>query len=173
MYATVKAKLQGEQQVAREAAKLSPLIEKHFKPFDGERALLKNGGRSAKFQKVIDAFRTDCASMTDARIIVDDNYSVAIKIDINQPDPEKPGSGTYYYYHTIYCGQIDKSFSNPTGIYTYEYKMQDVLDYAERVLSVSEKQIGIVAADIAAHKKAIERLQDSIPYQFRELINPR
>lgn len=159
----------GEQSLCREILKIIPLIEKHFKPYDGQRVSIQSG-RSAKFNKVCQAFREDCEAVTNARIIVDDNgYSLAVKIDINEPDPKREGCN--YFYHTIYFAEHKRINFAASPDMTYNYKPEDTRRYCDKVLKTTIKQIEKVKADIKRHKDAISKLESSIPYQFKDAVS--
>ena len=44
--------IEGERALFTEYAKIIPLIEKHFADFDGQRAIIASGDRSAKFARI-------------------------------------------------------------------------------------------------------------------------
>lgn len=169
-----KLKLTGEKKLAIEKLLIIPLIEKHFKPFSGNRASIKSGGRSAKFQQVVEAFRADCDGKTTARVIVDDShYSVWIKLDIQVMNEKRDHAA--YFNDSIYIGSLDNFAvgGNPTGIFTYEFKPEESSDYANKIIAVELADIEQAASEIKQRKAEIESIAESIPYALRELVNPK
>ena len=169
----------GEQSLSREILKIIPLIEKHFKPWDGERVAIKSG-RSAKFQKTVMAFYKDCAAVSDMRVIVDDNYSIWIKCDIHEKDKPLTGGGhtVNYFKRSFHIGTIDTgSFQhNATGIFTYEYKPDnpgETRDYCEKILNTSVEDLEKAKAYHKEALKAAEAARKSVPYCFAELFDNR
>ena len=153
---------QGEHILAREILKIVPLIEKHFKPFNGQRASIQSGD-SAAFRKVQKAFCDECATLTDMRIFVVSNaYSVYIKMDVHVNEPNTEHCN--YFEHGSYIAEgRDADFH-------YTFKPGSLIQMCNSILSVSVKDLESVKAEIEGLKGQIDRLENSVPYQFKSVI---
>lgn len=165
----IKTKHHGEQELARVVLSVIPLIEKHFSPFNGQRGRIASGS-SAKFNKVVQAFRDECEALTDARIWVkNDEYSCYINIDIHTPNPD--GVSCSYYKDYIYIGEY-KSLGNfeRSQDYSYTFKPDETRAACQRILDTSADDIEKAKEQIENLKDEIEKVQGSIPYTFRDCL---
>jgi hypothetical protein len=158
--------LHGEQSLAKEILKVIPLIEKHFKPFDGQKAAIVSGS-SAGFKKVKDAFRKDCEAVTNAHVFIDTNtYSIMAKFKINEPDPEKNHyGGCNYFEYSCFIGKFD-GFN-----YVYEFKANEAIERNREILSLTADKLYQAKSNIKRLTEKIETISNSFPYIFKDAIN--
>lgn len=160
----INIKFDGEQALAQEALKIIPLIEKHFKPFNGQRAHTKSQGTAAAFRKVVRAFQDEAATLTGARIGVDNRFqSVSIDIDINQPDPNSD-HGCNYFKTYMYCGEIKSG----EDTFSYEFDQAACEVPYNKILSITLGDIYAARKAAQEAHAALEVVKKSIPYIFSD-----
>jgi hypothetical protein len=168
---------EGEQALFIELLKIIPLVEKHFKPLDGERVSIQSG-MSAKYTKAASAFREECYEVVKAdprrfRIFADGNHlSVWIKADINLSDPDRPGTCNYFN-QGFHVGQVDSGSwqgTPATGAFTYEFKPEEFTDTCHKILDTSLEKLESIKDKISQAKKEIDQLLGSVPYQYKSVI---
>lgn len=165
MIYNAKDKYNGERDLAAEILKIIPLIEKHFKPFNGERALIQSG-RSAKFEKVCKDFRDECEKISDARIYVDGSmYSMHVNIDIHRPDTGKQSCS--YYKDYLHIARLDHD--NPQA-FRYTFKPEESIKVREAILSTDFSTLERINSEIKQKRDDISTLKSSIPYTFKSLV---
>ena len=157
----INLKHHGEQSLAAEILKIAPLIEKHFKPFEGEKVSITTGN-SAKFNKVCRAFYDEVTTISKARIYANvTRYSIWIKMDINEPSGDY---GCNYFDQSVYLAETkDNAFK-------YAFNRAGCESYCHKILNTSINDLEAAKATIAAKKKEISALVDSIPYAFHSLV---
>lgn len=166
----------GEQSLAGEVLKVLPLIEKHFKPFDGQRAAIQSG-RSAAFRKACKAFVDECAALSNMRVIVDDSsgLSVWLKFDINEKDKDLPGGGycVNYFKMNVYLGQIDTGNWQTAATNELKYQFEpDVLKTrCQRVRNITIEALEKVKAEAKQKRDELEALEDSVPSPFKGIFD--
>ena len=166
--------LKGEHDIAAIGLLLIPLIEKHFKPFDGERCKITSGARSAKFDKVCKAFQADAEKVTSARIWIDADYSASVRFDINQPD-NNTDCTVNYFKDSIYFGEVDTNsfMQTPTGNFTYKFNPSadnGLIERFESIQAVTFEQLMQAKDNVKQAKEALDSALASVPYAFKDLI---
>jgi len=165
----IKTKHHGEQALALVCLQVLSLIEKHYKPFDGQRGQIQDGS-SAKFIKVTKAFQQDCEKLTDARIWVkNDAYSVSINIDIHTPNPDNVSCS--YYKEYIYIGEY-KSLENfqRSQDFSYSFDKSATTKRLNRILKTTVKDIETAKDKIKKLDDEIDKARSSIPHTFRDCL---
>ncbi len=167
-------KLNGEHALATIGIELLPLIETHFKPFDGQRAILASGGKSAKFKTCLRRFRADAVKLSDARISCDLLYSARIDFDINRPITGSDCTVEYFrdaiYFGEIHSGNFQEA---ATGIFTYKldiYAGDGYREKAEQILATTIDDIERVQQETSDALEQLRKSKDSISYVFRDLL---
>jgi len=163
-------KLSGEQAIARAALRVVPLIVEHFKSFDGERAIIANGARSAKFQKVTDRFgdAVRALKIDTLRCYVDSSiYSVSVKMDVTEPDPGR--EVVNYFNDYIYIGELK---DRETFSYTFDQKaISEAYAYRNRIVAVTPAELTQALAEYKALLKQAAAVQESMPYCLKALFD--
>jgi len=158
--------LNGEKSFAGKMLGVIPLIDEYFKSFDGERAAVKSG-RSAKFQKVTDAFGEKVNELMNDnafRCYVGESvYFVYIKADVRVSN----NSGSCSYFgNNVYIGELDRD----SGVFKYTFDEEHYFDAYTKVLSITEESLEAKKAKIAELKKEIDGIESSIPYSIKEAL---
>jgi len=165
------AQVHGEQTLARETLKVIPLIEKHFKPFDGQRAYIQSG-ESAAFKKVSKAFREEAATVTEAQVFTDNpgGMTVWIKIKLSEPDPKS--SGCNYFDLSDRVGAIDSGDWNkaPTGLFSYGFDAAELTGICNTVLNTALEDIQKARQHIEELKRQTAAAVAAVPACYREAV---
>ena len=158
----IKTKHAGEVALHEQLTLICPLIVKHFTTYDGQRTTTQNG-RSKFFEHRIRAFRADCKELTPARIIIDDSYTyIRIKIDIHQQDPV--GDYVNYFDTSVNIG------STREGNFVYEFNYDDTMLRCQQVTRFPTHVLEVSRATIRSLRADIDKVRDSVPPVFRELM---
>lgn len=164
--------LVGEKALAEALLLVLPLVEKHFKDFDGERAAIKSGS-SAKFSKLSKAFREEADEIVDNkrfRIYVDTSVSsVYLKADIAVPNSPETVA---YYRDNIYFGKVNSGSWNVegTGEFTYDFDEENYVSRFNDIVGTTEESLEDKKAKIKALKAEISKIEDSVPYHLRDAL---
>jgi hypothetical protein len=164
----LRAKLHGEQTLAAETLKLIPIIERHLKAVSGMRIHIQSGD-SAKFAKAKEAFYSECAKVSKARIYLDgSHYSMWCKIDINEraPDAKANDYSVSYYNRALWVGEIDRD----KGEFTYKFDPSGLVDDCNAILQTTESGLHIIRGQIADLKKQIDSIESSVSYALKPIL---
>jgi hypothetical protein len=174
----IERKLKGEQLAAELGLALIPAIEKHFKPFDGEKAFIQPG-RSAKFNKVVKAFEDDIEPIVErftvpsnnqrVRVYVDSSrYSISIKLDVTQPEKEISGGGAVvdYYKEWIYIAQVGDSVT-----FEYDFKEDETRERLGMFGELTVATIKDVIANVKRLNEEIDKERERVPSVFRDMVD--
>ena len=146
--------------------KIIPLIEKHFAPFEGQRASIQSG-LSAKFVKVKRAFQEECATVSKMRISVNEStYSYILNMDINERDPRSDCAVNYFKTYT-YIGE------SKNGDFFYTFKPDELRTHCDTILSLTAQQLQQAKNKIDDLYEQAEKIIESFPFTVRDLIKPR
>jgi len=164
--------VEGERALFTEYSKVVPLIEQFFKDFDGKRAILASGDRSAAFARVNREFSAACQCVTKARAFIDSHNGMSawLKIDITLPDPRPGSSGCVYFSHSVPVGEIDHFGPEATQGFKYTFNADEAREHVEKILAVEPKELQHVRDDIEILQRAIESRLAEIPYQFKPCV---
>lgn len=164
--------IEGERALFTEYARVIPLIEQWFKGFDGERAILANGDRSAAFARLNREFNAHCSRVTKARAFIDSHSGLSawLKIDITLPDPRPGCSGCVYFSHSVPVGQIDHFGPQASQKFEYTFNADEAREHVKKILAVEPEQLQAARDDIEKLQATIARLTASVPYQFNPCI---
>ena len=168
-------KLAGEQAIARAVLLVLPLIDRHFKPFDGKRAHIQTG-RSAAFQKVVAAFREEAEAQTEVQVFIHDQYqAVSARVKLSQPDPDNHNGGCIYYSADVYFGEWDNGAWNhsPTGEYKHTYTPERVAAKeaeCEQVLATTVDELEIAIKRTESLQKQQDRIKQGVAACFRVVL---
>jgi hypothetical protein len=164
--------IEGEKALFTEYAKVIPLIEKHFEKFDGERAILASGDRSAAFARINREFHEDCKDTTTARAFIDsaNGMSAWLKIDITLPDTVNNSSGCVYFSHSVPIGQIDHFGPQATQNFEYTFNADEARKHVDKILAADAGELRTARDDIAKLQATIEKITAAIPYQFKPCV---
>jgi hypothetical protein len=162
---SIEETYEGQTELHKVALKLLPAIVAHFASYTGRAAT--DSGRSAYFDKVIQAFYRDCKELSTARVIVNDNYSHSIYIDIDIHLPAHKASHVNYFKVSFHLGGYeDRDFK-----YEFDFGATDT-----RCRRVIETPIGDIlhARDtLVSFKKKISAVKESVPTAFTSLMDVR
>jgi hypothetical protein len=159
--------LHGYQSLAKVILKVIPLIESILQPLDGERVAI-NTGNSAKFKKVKELFQDQCEKIPGISMHIpypSVSYSscmVNFKLAENVPG----ASHCNYFSYAVYIGEVDRV----TGVLKYTYDSAETIAMCNGLLATTSEQIKKAQADIKALKEQFEKARESVPYQFRDLL---
>lgn len=151
----------GNHKLQKAILAILPLVPEHFAPFDGKRITLASGGKSAAFRNLCNAFREECAAVTDANIWIDSEFSPRINVKVNTPSGEH---SVAYFETAIYLGNQDDQQMR------YSFNPERYESAALNVLSVDRAKIDAIGETYHEQMKLAQSTIEQLPYAFRELI---
>ena len=185
MFYNTSEYLNDKKIIAKQCLSIIDLIAPVFAEFDGKRCKLANGDNSAPYQKLITAFRKAAEEITPYKNtgnniwISTNDFSAYINVKICVLNKE--GSGCRYHEKSIYFGRVknevfnfdltanDKAyFENDVKIETSNY--ESYKKEWNTTLKISFKSIESKQKKIKALNDKIEALNQSLPYELRELL---
>ena len=176
MHKDINTTIQGEHQLAKLILPVIPLIEKHFKPFDGHRAKIASGADSAPYAKICTAFRDAAQETNEAgyffQVFVGgpSGMSAYVEFKTHIRDP-RSDCGVIYFKHSVYIGQVNDGGEFGNGdLFKYEYKPEGTREYCDAVLATTEGHLSDVKQAVSDKVKELNTLKDSVLYTFKECI---
>ena len=156
---------EGQVELHKTVLDLIPAIVANFATYTGRAAT--DSGRSAYFDKVVQAFYRDCKEVSKARVIVDDSYhtSIYLKIDINLPSHN--ASHVNYFRADFHLGTTeDRDFK-------YGFDYDDVALRCQAVVDTTLADIEFARNRLIGFKQQITAVKESVPSAFTTLMDVR
>jgi hypothetical protein len=167
----IRDKLQGQQAVSALALSIYPLIESHFKQFDGKRIILKSGNTSAKFKSQADKFISALSLSDNEHVHIDaTEFSVTIRSRVRLKSSYSNSTDTFDA--GFYIGDVTRDIydDKASGLFKYEGVSAATIDVYNTVIKLTIKSIESKRAKYHALKTKAEAIRNSVPYSMRDLI---